>query len=138
MIQGVRRRWLVLLRYLILSYLDKIVKIRYLSLYLIYLSITVTALNFFCASVPNRLIWSQHIYIYQSGTREAVAHGVARGAQGHRRAPVMIWRLVLVACLGTARAAGFSQSLVEQPDVSAETYTSDSGAACPMPALHTH
>jgi hypothetical protein len=50
----------------------------------------------------------------------------------------MIWRLVLVACLGTARAAGFSQSLVEQPDVSAETYTSDSGAACPMPALHTH
>ena len=55
-------------------------------------------------------------------------------------APAMIRRLVLVACLGTARAAGFSQSLVEQPDVSAETYTSDTGAACPMPnarMLHT-
>ena len=38
---------------------------------------------------------------------------------------------MLVACLGTARAAGFSQSLVEQPDVSAETYTSDSGVALP-------
>ena len=47
----------------------------------------------------------------------------------------MIRRLVLVACLGTARAAGFSQSLVEQPDVSAETYMSDTGAACPMPNM---
>ena len=43
----------------------------------------------------------------------------------------MIRRIMLVACLGTARAAGFSQSLVEQPDVSAETYTSDSGVALP-------
>ena len=39
---------------------------------------------------------------------------------------LMIRRLVLVACLGTALA----QALVEQP-AEAETYTSDSGAACP-------
>eukprot|EP00964_Phaeocystis_antarctica_P029423 scaffold16578_cov70-Phaeocystis_antarctica.AAC.5 len=71
-------------------------------------------------------------YIYYTLPRtDAVAKPRCESRAGPQRAPVMIRRLVLVACLGTARAAGFSQSLVEQPDVSAETYTSDSGAALP-------